>query len=992
MHGGDGTFLSSLAALSVLTITSHYEAENSHATLILHHSRPAARLLPAPAYHDLSNREHGTRVTVQELFGNMPVRIKQRAMLYRGREWEKQWEALSKSVVGFLLAWDASVTFTLNGVESSRKLKVRREDAYPFSGTKTITSSKVFDFSLIRRILSQSAYIEPSEWEDWIRTTAETPSVIIQGAISLQPAPSKQAQFLSLGIQYLSVESHNVLYDVVNEVFAKSSFGKQDDLDYENAQRKYERTDGRRKENGFTNKQLRGGAKGVDRWPKFFIRIDLQSRPHVRSKSDLTKLEMKSTISTITDVLEAMITSFLNDYHFRPKTKQLKKIRTTVIEPYSKSNQYTLDFQESFFKKSIAGVSSHTGSSKESIINFETCTNTGSSLAETGKRAVKWCDKAGVTTSANALGGTIKLPNFSQRDIHINAYFSTWSRVKSGKRESLQELISQQKLRNVEQQPKNFQRLDTRKVLPPKEHKPELDDLMAASSDKSMNRAVLIGITDNSTPLHDHPRKDSIRDGEDASSEATNGTIFVAHEDAEETIEWMNPVSKAITLINSRTGLVVSRSFSGTSSNLNSKPEKPKVRDLRPTRKRKRLGDSFGTIDAGSWTSELLKTWDNPVFSLSEESVPRISFDGPSLESPCMINGKKNVCSGLDVQKAFSESSSFCFSKLSKEALGSAKVIAQVDKKFILINMNITSKRNSIADSSSVSKPFLILVDQHAADERIRIEGLIAELCRKPLLGNSIIPDCSHSVSSVMTTLLVKPITFQVQARECTLFTRHASHFANWGILYTIGKQPAEDTSVRHQWSQLTVKALPEVIAERCRVDVKVLIDLMRGEVWKSEDSGKSSTVYLDEPSTPIAGDKSVPDFHQSVQPNQHSWLNRISGCPQGILDMLNSRSCRSAIMFNDELTIGECQTLVKRLAACAFPFQCAHGRPSMIPLVQLGSSSSCFEEGTPAFGARQDFVNSRIEKDFGLAWKTWKNTIVKSCEMGNDDLRGKKT
>jgi DNA mismatch repair protein MLH3 len=44
--------------------------------------------------------------------------------------------------------------------------------------------------------------------------------------------------------------------------------------------------------------------------------------------------------------------------------------------------------------------------------------------------------------------------------------------------------------------------------------------------------------------------------------------------------------------------------------------------------------------------------------------------------------------------------------------------------------------------------------------------------------------------------------------------------------------------------------------------------------------------------------------------------------------------------MFNDPLTREQCSDLVRRVAACAFPFQCAHGRPSMVPLVHLGQSS----------------------------------------------------
>lgn len=44
--------------------------------------------------------------------------------------------------------------------------------------------------------------------------------------------------------------------------------------------------------------------------------------------------------------------------------------------------------------------------------------------------------------------------------------------------------------------------------------------------------------------------------------------------------------------------------------------------------------------------------------------------------------------------------------------------------------------------------------------------------------------------------------------------------------------------------------------------------------------------------------------------------------------------------MFNDELSLDDCEQLTRRLSQCAFPFQCAHGRPSMVPLVEIGSGT----------------------------------------------------
>jgi len=53
--------------------------------------------------------------------------------------------------------------------------------------------------------------------------------------------------------------------------------------------------------------------------------------------------------------------------------------------------------------------------------------------------------------------------------------------------------------------------------------------------------------------------------------------------------------------------------------------------------------------------------------------------------------------------------------------------------------------------------------------------------------------------------------------------------------------------------------------------------------------------------------------------------------------------------MFNDVLSREEGKALLERLAGCAFPFQCAHGRPSMVPLLALGCQDG--PGGAPAEG-----------------------------------------
>ena len=87
---------------------------------------------------------------------------------------------------------------------------------------------------------------------------------------------------------------------------------------------------------------------------------------------------------------------------------------------------------------------------------------------------------------------------------------------------------------------------------------------------------------------------------------------------------------------------------------------------------------------------------------------------------------------------------------------------------------------------------------------------------------------------------------------------------------------------------------------------------------------------------------------------------------------MVNSRACRSAVMFNDELTIQECEALVAKLVKCVFPFMCAHGRPSMVPLVDLGQGESDNGLGLMS-GLEPPEVD--VKEGFVQAWKQWKGS-----------------
>lgn len=743
----------------------------------------------------------------------MPVRIKQRTTSAElVREDEKQLETLRKKIVAMLLAWQNPVSVTLKSPESSKKLNIRGKDV---STVSSKSGNRKLDVTLICSVLSQAGIIEPSDWDSWVRTSARIAWVTVKGVVSLQPAPSKQAQFMSIGIRPISSEmGNNIFYDEINRLFASSTFGYEEDIfDAEDDNRTGKSS--RFKKDGITNKQWKGGGKGVDRWPMFYIRIDIQNTKLF--PQDEVDMLGEGTISSLIKVLGAMITSFLEENHFSPRVKLGRRKQERSTKPVAIERSQVSRYR-------------------------------GSTLL--GSEAAHY--------------------------IHAEQNFGTWSRIKMGK--GSKSSGASPSLSSPDCRAKC--ELSTVKTLPENSMR-TLQDLEASSAE-----------------VNDQ----------------------IVHHNDEQRLEWRNPISGATILVNARTGLVIpprplQRPATAPSAHSPSALYFPRTMAVHGSYSHGKVTRSLSTPSTtrkeGSWSSELLKKWENPIFGTTEEGIPQVSFDGPTIEMCDVLHGRHHCCSELEIHKAFMQASTSFSAKISKQSLNTARVISQVDKKFILICVNGSSDTYDGRDGG-----LLVLVDQHAADERIRVEGLLADLKAGP-------------------AVLPKPLTFEVQAREQPVLSRLAPSFAALGIVYDLSTPVG-----RHSKWKITVTALPAAIAERCRLEPKLLIELIRRESWKCEEESGSLDTRT---------------------------------CPQGLLDMLNSRACRSAVMFNDELTKEECQTLVQRLGNCAFPFQCAHGRPSMVPLVDMGvgASSDVGKQGLGFWKIGLDAGNK--ETGFAAAWGAWK-------------------
>ena len=950
-HGANGTFLSSLAALSILTITSHHHEYKSHNTLVLHHSRLAARLLPSPSHHHVVCRDHGTKVAVQDLFGNIPVRIKQRGMEHTVSSIsERDWEFLCRNITGTLLAWDAPITLTMRGVEKNQMLRFRQPDQGKRNSEDNLIlqRSRSFDPSSLRSVLVQGARINPATWRVWERASAQTPLMTIRAIISLQPAPSKQVQFISLGVKHINYggAGSNVLYDEVNRLFTSSSFGIPEEVNVGDGIRATgEVTDSHRRSNGFAGKQPRGSYKGVDRWPMFYIRIELRKEIKSRISQDHWSEWDGNTLASTIDVLGAMVYGFLAEHHLKPRSIRARKTaQSTKIEGRKQ-------------KDKLAVGDDTTQSDK--IFSSNGSLNTASSGGPFSPIDLE-------------LGCNIKLPSFAHGTAsRMQTDFSGWSRIKSGSRTGASSFSDTQAIYN----------------------QPTATKPLAGASPRQLSGCSCIG---NSAISTDLPRSCSLKvqlaekDGpriEETSTQHdeqrhnhdkplssrnrfTSDNDHLAVRDA--IITWINPITKALVLINSRTGLEItnSRPTSATSlSTIQSSKydlERPLSSKSNSIRLANKLSHPPLTPKAGTWVNNLLRNWENPVFHGGEENISQISTGGPILQLGNDLYGKRERHSDEDIEKAFKESSAQISAKLSREELKGATVMSQVDRKFILLTMAREQENSSPHVNFETNNEFLVLVDQHAADERIRVEALYTEMFRTPSPEVSNLQSSLGHSSAIETTYLTNPITFTIRLRELNLFYRHCAHFAKWGILFDLSQPQLGPSLVESEAAcHITVRTLPPGIAERCRTDVKCLIELMRCEIWKKEEARKCFSESTTEASSPDSSQQSCSD---------PEWLHRIRDCPQGILDLLNSRSCRSAIMFNDVLSLEECRTLIQRLSACQFPFQCAHGRPSMVPLVDLDLSSKSLEGMGFALGKDRIKTGEMIDqKGFGEAWRRWR-------------------
>merc|ERR1719188_2457683 len=179
----------------------------------------------------------------------------------------------------------------------------------------------------------------------------------------------------------------------------------------------------------------------------------------------------------------------------------------------------------------------------------------------------------------------------------------------------------------------------------------------------------------------------------------------------------------------------------------------------------------------------------------------------------------------------------------------------------------------------------LVLFDQHAVHERIRLETLIKE--------------CYPNRSAVTSRELEQPLRFPLAADERRLLFHFPSVTAKFGLCVA----PAGPDEV-------SATAVPECFLKREESDLK----------YHRPSSLRSHTAAL------------AADIVAAVRETGAAAVV----LPKTVMNVLCSRACRTAVKFGDALSPPKCGALLEQLSRCQAPYQCAHGRPAQAPIVDL--------------------------------------------------------
>jgi len=190
----------------------------------------------------------------------------------------------------------------------------------------------------------------------------------------------------------------------------------------------------------------------------------------------------------------------------------------------------------------------------------------------------------------------------------------------------------------------------------------------------------------------------------------------------------------------------------------------------------------------------------------------------------------------------------------SKESLANATILGQVDTKFIACLLDSPGKDRT-----------LVLIDQHAADERVSIEEIFHELC----IGfvNNNIHQTEVSGPNIVLTLLEAQRLASLGYLEI---------FARWGISLDL---PTE--IIHGDYVQVPILAVPTLLASRlARKEASEMTRLVRLHLDQLDEDYNEIHSFLDRV--------------KETDAEKEDWQKIQRWMPKEMSELANSKACRS--------------------------------------------------------------------------------------------------
>lgn len=182
--------------------------------------------------------------------------------------------------------------------------------------------------------------------------------------------------------------------------------------------------------------------------------------------------------------------------------------------------------------------------------------------------------------------------------------------------------------------------------------------------------------------------------------------------------------------------------------------------------------------------------------------------------------------------------------RLDKGHLRAARVLGQVDRKFIACVVDPDSSENSLDEDTTLGSS-LLLVDQHAADERVRVERFQRDLCTGFLKSETEQRKLQPPVAVLLTAREVEQITSSTDLLDI---------MKRWGFTFsnnTTGCSTINVANPKADYLQVLVDGIPALLANKVIISCKsndFPVNLNRSSYsWKTnyETYSKASCILL---------------------------------------------------------------------------------------------------------------------------------------------------